>query len=62
MSVGTRQQWWRDGAGWNTRCDSNPDDADKTIYLWRLGERIIEPLYAGKEIESNKKLIVEIDK
>jgi len=57
-----QQFWWREreSEGWSTENDSNEGDADKTPYLERLGEKLIEPLYS-KEHEL-KFLVLKITK
>lgn len=49
--------WWRK---WNTDNDLTEENADKTLYLERLGKQLIEPLY-NKEYEL-KSLHIKIEK
>ncbi len=43
LVVPNRQQWW--WRQWSTPDDSKPEDANKTLYLQKLGENLIEPIY-----------------
>ena len=43
----TEQWWWNE---WSTTNDCCPPDAEKTLYIGRFGEELLEPLYHKEQI------------